>query len=57
MCLSKILSKHIQVGSCFEDLLERDTIVQSEFEFDEWFKNYNFLSFEIACMCHCVQGG
>jgi len=41
------------VRSCFEDLLERDTIVQSEFVFDGWFKNYNFFSFKIACMCHC----
>jgi len=41
------------VGSCFEGFLERDTIVQSEFEFDGWFKNYNFFSFEIACMCYC----
>jgi hypothetical protein len=24
--------------------------MQSKFEFDEWFKNYNFLNFEIACM-------
>ena len=31
---SKILSKYIQVGSCFEGLIERDTVVQSEFEFD-----------------------
>jgi len=49
----KVLSKYIQVGSCFEDLLESDTIVQSEFVFDGWFKNYNFFSFKIACMCHC----
>jgi len=40
------------VGSCFEGLLKRDTIVQSEFEFDGSFKNYNFFSFNIACMCH-----
>ena len=26
--------------------------MQSEFEFDESFKNYNFFSFKIACMCH-----
>ena len=42
------------MGSCFEDLLERDTIVQSEFVFDGWFKNYNFFSFKIACMRHCT---
>ena len=41
----KILSKHIQVGSCFEDLIERNTVAQSEFEFDVWFKNYNFFKF------------
>ena len=40
------------MGSCSEDLLKRDTIVQSEFEFDGSFKNYNFFSFNIACMCH-----
>jgi hypothetical protein len=38
------------VGFYFEGLFERDIIVQSEFEFDGWFKNYNFLSFEVACM-------
>ena len=36
------------MGSCSEDLLKRDTIVQSEF--DGSFKNYNFFSFKIACM-------
>ena len=30
----KILSKYIQVWSCFESLIERDIVVQSEFEFD-----------------------
>jgi len=29
----KILSKHIQVGSCFEGLIERDIAVRSKFEF------------------------
>ena len=52
MSFKKVLSKYIQVGSCFEGLLEIDTIVQSEFEFDGCFKNCNFFSFEIACMCH-----
>ena len=46
----EVLSKYIQVGSCFEGLLERDIIVQSEFEFDGWFKNYNFLILKLlAC--------
>ena len=40
------------MGSCSEDLLKRDTIVQSEF--DGSFKNYNFFTFKIACMCHCT---
>ena len=40
------------MGSCSEDLLKRDTIVQSEF--DGSFKNYNFFNFKIACMCHCT---
>jgi hypothetical protein len=31
------------LGSCFEDLFEKDITVQSEFKLDEWFKNYNFL--------------
>ena len=31
--------------SCFEGLLERDTVVQTEFEFDIWFKNYKFFKF------------
>ena len=43
--------------SCFEGLLERDTVVQSEFEFDIWFKNHKFLSFEVVCTCHCYRGG
>ena len=42
------------MGSCSEDLLKRDTIVQSEFEFDGLFKNYNFFSFKIACMRDCT---
>jgi len=33
------------VGSCFENLLERDISVQSDFDFDGWFKNYNFFKF------------
>ena len=53
----KVSSKYIQVGSCFEDLLERDTVAQSEFEFDVLFKNYNFLNFEVVCMCHDLNGG
>jgi len=39
------------VGFCFEALFKIDIIMQSEFEFDGWLENYNFLSFEIACMC------
>ena len=52
MSFKKVLSKYIQVGSCFEGLSKRDTIVQSEFEFDIWFKNYNFFRFKIACVCY-----
>ena len=33
------------MGSCFEGLFKRDIIVQSKFEFDGWFKNYNFFKF------------
>jgi len=33
----------MQVTSCFEGLLKKNTDVQSEFEFDSWFENYNFL--------------
>ena len=52
-----MLSKHIEMGSCFEDLFETDIIVQSEFEFDEWFKNYySFLNFKTACMCYWARG-
>ena len=45
--------------SCFEDLLKKSTIVQSECEFDGSFKNYNFFSFKIACMWryNVVVGG
>jgi hypothetical protein len=35
----------MQVVSYFEGLVERDTVVQLEFEFDGQFKNYNFLKF------------
>ena len=42
----------MQVGSCFEDLFKRDTGVQPELEIDGWFKNYNYLMFLVACMCH-----
>ena len=52
MCLQKILLKYMQVGSCFEDLFKRDTGVQPELEIDGWFKNYNYLMFLVACMCH-----
>ena len=45
------------MGSCFEDLFETDIIVQAEFEFDEWFKNYySFLNFKTACMCYWARG-
>ena len=31
------------MGSCFEGLFKKDTMVQSKFKFDGQFKNYNFL--------------
>jgi hypothetical protein len=43
--LKNIVKTYTSSRSCFEGLFERDTIVQSKFKFDEWFKNYNFLKF------------
>jgi len=41
--LLKILLKHMQVTSYFEDFFKTNTVVQSDFKFDGQFKNYNFL--------------
>ena len=46
----KLLSKYIQVGSCFEGLLEIDTTVQPDFDFDARCWNYDHFYFEIMCM-------
>jgi hypothetical protein len=35
----------MQVSSCFENLFERNIVVELEFKFDGWFKNYNFFIF------------
>jgi hypothetical protein len=35
----------MRVTSYFEDLFERNIVVQSEFEFDGRFTNYNFFKF------------
>ena len=39
--------------SYFEAFIETNTLVQSDFDFDGWFKNYNFFRFKIACVCYC----
>ena len=50
--LWKILSEHVQVGSYFEGIVERNITVQSEFECDAQFKNNDyFKNFEDGCMC------
>ena len=38
----KVSWKHRQVWSCFEDLVIKKIIVQSEFNFNALFRNYNF---------------
>ena len=38
----KISWKHRQVWSCFEDLVIKKIIVQSEFNFNALFRNYKF---------------
>jgi hypothetical protein len=46
MSVNKILSKYIYVGSCFEEFIVRNTMVQSEFNFDTWFSRYDFFYFK-----------
>jgi hypothetical protein len=41
----EILLEYMQVTSCFEGLFKRNILVQSEFKFDGWFKNYKFFKF------------
>jgi hypothetical protein len=41
---AKKLSKYIHVGSCFEEFIARNTMVQLDFNYDTWFRCYNFFS-------------
>lgn len=38
----------MQLGSCFEDLVVRNTVVQTDRELDVWFKRYTHLKIFIA---------
>ena len=40
------LSKYIHVWSCFEEFLARNTMVQSDFNYDTWFRCYDFFIFQ-----------
>ena len=42
MFFNKILSKYIYVGSCFEEFIIKNTMVQSKFNLDIYFVNYRF---------------
>ena len=50
LCVFENIVEYIQVGSCLKGLFHINTIVLSKFEFDRWFKNYNFLLF-----CNCLH--
>jgi hypothetical protein len=39
---AKKLSKYIHVGSCFEEFIVRNTMVQLDFNYDIWFRCYDF---------------
>jgi hypothetical protein len=41
---TKKLSKYIHVGSYFEEFIARNTMVQLDFNYDAWFRCYDFFS-------------
>ena len=45
LMLKKISSKYTELGSSFEALIARNTMVQSDFNLDAWFGKYGFLKF------------
>jgi hypothetical protein len=47
MFVNKKLSKYIHVGFCFEGFIARNSVVQSEFNFDVRFTSYDFFN---SCM-------
>jgi hypothetical protein len=42
----KKLSKYIYVGSCFEEFITRNAMVQLDFNYDTWFRCYDFFLFQ-----------
>jgi len=42
MFINKILFKYIHPGSCFEEFIVRNIMVQSEFNLDTQFNSYSF---------------
>jgi hypothetical protein len=41
---AKKLSKYIYVGSCFEEFIVRNIMVQLDFKYNTWFRCYYFFS-------------
>jgi hypothetical protein len=41
--------KYIHVRSCFEEFIVRNTMVQSDFNLDTWYSNYDFFYFKKRC--------
>jgi hypothetical protein len=41
---AKKLSKYINVGSCFEEFITWNTMVQLDFNYDTWFRCYDLFS-------------
>ena len=42
----KFFIKYIHVGSCFEEFIARNTMMQSDFNLDTWFTSYDFFYFK-----------
>jgi hypothetical protein len=45
---AKKLSKYIHVESCFEEFIARNTMVQLDFNYDTWFRCYDFFSMSLS---------
>jgi hypothetical protein len=43
---AKKLSKYIHVWSCFEEFITRNNMVQLDFNYDAWFRCYDFFLFQ-----------
>ena len=54
MFVNKILSKYIHVRSCFKGFIARNLMVQSEFNLDVLFSNYDFFNY-LKVMVSCLD--